>query len=124
MVLTLLTGFVLLGGIKRIGAVAEKLVPAMCIGYIVASLVVLAIYAGEIPAAFGLIFESAFTPVAASAASPARPSCWRCATAWRAASSPTRPASAPPDRPGRRPVEEPGAAAAAFGGPQANEVAK
>ena len=34
-VLTVLTGFVLLGGIKRIGAVAEKLVPFMCIAYIV-----------------------------------------------------------------------------------------
>ena len=41
-VLTVLTGFVLLGGVKRIGAVAEKLVPFMCIGYIVAALVVLA----------------------------------------------------------------------------------
>ena len=40
-VLTVLTGFVLLGGIKRIGAVAEKLVPFMCIGYIVVSLLVL-----------------------------------------------------------------------------------
>ena len=65
-VLTLLTGFVLLGGIKRIGAVAEKLVPAMCIGYIVAALIVLALYAGQIPAAFGLIIGHAFSPVAAS----------------------------------------------------------
>ena len=66
LVLTLLTGFVLLGGIKRIGAVAEKLVPAMCIGYIIAALIVLVLYAGQIPAAFGLIFEHAFNPVAAS----------------------------------------------------------
>ena len=66
LVLTLLTGFVLLGGIKRIGAVAEKLVPAMCIGYIIAALIVLVLYAGQIPAAFGLIFEHAFSPVAAS----------------------------------------------------------
>src|SRR5918992_5485062 len=65
-VLTLLTGFVLLGGIKRIGAVAEKLVPAMCVGYIVASLIVLALYAGQIPAAFALIIGHAFSPVAAS----------------------------------------------------------
>lgn len=65
-VLAVLTGFVLLGGVKRIGAVAEKLVPAMCIGYIVASLTVLGLYAGEIPGAFRLIFESAFSPLAAT----------------------------------------------------------
>lgn len=65
-VMMVLTGFVLLGGVRRIGAVAEKLVPFMCIGYIVASLVVLVIYAGEIPAAFALILSSAFNPVAAT----------------------------------------------------------
>jgi AGCS family alanine or glycine:cation symporter len=65
-VLTAFTGFVLLGGIKRIGAVAEKLVPAMCIGYVVAALIVLALHAGQIPAALGLVFQHAFSPVAAS----------------------------------------------------------
>lgn len=65
-VMAVFTGFVLLGGVKRIGAVAEKLVPFMCIGYIVASLIVLGIYADQIPAAFALIFESAFNPVAAT----------------------------------------------------------
>lgn len=63
--LMVLTGFVLLGGVKRIGAVAAKLVPAMCIGYIAASLVVLGLYANEIPAAFGLILTHAFTPLSA-----------------------------------------------------------
>jgi AGCS family alanine or glycine:cation symporter len=65
-VLAALTGFVLIGGIKRIGTVAEKLVPTMCIGYIVAALIVLALYAGQIPAAFGLIFSDAFTGTAAA----------------------------------------------------------
>ncbi|MEZ5626342.1 MAG: sodium:alanine symporter family protein [Rhodocyclaceae bacterium] len=65
-VLAALTGFVLLGGVKRIGAVAEKLVPVMCIGYIVASLAVLGLYAERIPAAFGLIFSYAFSPAAAT----------------------------------------------------------
>ncbi|MFV0665802.1 alanine/glycine:cation symporter family protein [Denitromonas sp.] len=65
-VLAALTGFVLLGGVKRIGAVAEKLVPVMCIGYIVASLAVLGLYAEHIPAAFGLIFSYAFSPAAAT----------------------------------------------------------
>ena len=66
MVLTALTGFVLLGGIKRIGAVAEKLVPAMCIGYIVVSLIVLIVYAGRNPDRLRLMFEHAFSPVAAT----------------------------------------------------------
>lgn len=65
-VLMVLTGFVLLGGVKRIGAVAEKLVPAMCIGYVLAALTVLGLYAEQIPAAFGLIFEYAFSPLAAT----------------------------------------------------------
>ncbi|MBG6072832.1 MULTISPECIES: sodium:alanine symporter family protein [unclassified Polaromonas] len=65
-VLMVLTGFVLLGGVKRIGAVAEKLVPAMCIGYVVASLIVLGMYADQIPAAFALIFKYAFTPLSAT----------------------------------------------------------
>ncbi|TAH47203.1 MAG: sodium:alanine symporter family protein [Betaproteobacteria bacterium] len=65
-VMAVITGFVLLGGVKRIGAVAEKLVPFMCVGYIVASLTVLGMYADQIPAAFSLIFTSAFSPVAAT----------------------------------------------------------
>ena len=64
--LMVLTGAVILGGIKRIGAVAEKLVPAMCIAYIACTLVVLFIFADRIPAAFGLIFHHAFTPVSAA----------------------------------------------------------
>ncbi|WP_088279842.1 sodium:alanine symporter family protein [Ideonella sp. A 288] len=65
-VMMVMTGFVLLGGVKRIGAVAEKLVPAMCIGYVGAALVVLGLYADQIPTAFGLIFHHAFSPLAAT----------------------------------------------------------
>jgi alanine or glycine:cation symporter, AGCS family len=65
-VLSVLTGLVLLGGIKRIGAVAEKLVPTMCVGYIVVAVLVLVLHAGQIPAAFATIIEHAFSPVAAS----------------------------------------------------------
>ena len=65
-VLMVLTGAVVLGGIKRIGAVAEKLVPAMCIGYIVCCAVVLVTFADQIPAAFDLIFTHAFTPISAA----------------------------------------------------------
>ncbi len=65
-VLTLLTGAVVLGGIKRIGAVAEVLVPFMCIGYIVAVGVVLFVFADRIPEAFMTILNQAFNPTAAS----------------------------------------------------------
>jgi len=59
-------GLVVLGGIRRIGAVASALVPFMCVAYIVASLVVLGIYADRIPDAFALIFTHAFNPIAAT----------------------------------------------------------
>ena len=63
--IALLTAAVVLGGIKRIGAVAEKLVPAMCVVYIVCVLWVLAAFYEQIPAAFVLIVEQAFTPTSA-----------------------------------------------------------
>ncbi|WP_112873482.1 alanine/glycine:cation symporter family protein [Paracoccus endophyticus] len=65
-VLTVLTAAVVLGGIRRIGAVAERLVPAMAVGYILAVLVVLAVNIQAVPAAFMTIITSAFTPTAAT----------------------------------------------------------
>ncbi len=65
-VLTLLTGLVILGGIKSIGKFTSILVPFMIVGYVGASLVVLGLNAQEIPHAFGLIFGSAFSPSAAT----------------------------------------------------------
>ncbi|MBV5306258.1 MAG: sodium:alanine symporter family protein [Desulfobulbaceae bacterium] len=65
-VLTLLTGLVILGGIKSIGRFTSLLVPFMILGYIGASLVVLALNVAEIPHALGLIFYHAFNPAAAS----------------------------------------------------------
>ena len=65
-VLTVLTGLVVLGGIKRIGAVAERVVPTMAIFYMVCVVVVLVMFAGEIPAAFATIFSDAFTGTAAT----------------------------------------------------------
>src|SRR3546814_16619244 len=61
-----LIGLVVLGGIRRIGAVAEALVPFMCIAYIVASVAALVLMADAIPAALQLIFTHAFSPVAAT----------------------------------------------------------
>lgn len=61
-----LIGMVVLGGIRRIGAVAEALVPFMCVAYIVASVSALVVMADAIPAAFQLVFTHAFSPVAAT----------------------------------------------------------
>jgi AGCS family alanine or glycine:cation symporter len=61
-----LAGLVILGGIRRIGLVAEALVPAMSIAYVAAALAVLVVNVEQIPQAFGLIFTHAFTPVAAT----------------------------------------------------------
>jgi len=55
-----LVGLVILGGIQRIGAVAQTLVPFMCLAYVLAALFVLITHYQAIPAAFVLIFDSAF----------------------------------------------------------------
>ncbi|MGB6242935.1 MAG: sodium:alanine symporter family protein [Castellaniella sp.] len=62
----ILIGLVILGGIKRIGAVAASLVPFMCVAYVLAGLVVLAVNADRIPEALDLIFTHAFSPIAAT----------------------------------------------------------
>ena len=47
--LAIIVGLVIIGGIKRIGAVAGRLVPAMCALYLLAGVVVLALFIGDIP---------------------------------------------------------------------------
>ena len=64
-VLAVLTALVILGGIKRIGAVTEKLVPFMAAIYILGAIFIIISNASHIPEAFGLIFGSAFTGKAA-----------------------------------------------------------
>lgn len=59
-VLTVLVGAVIIGGVKRIATVNEKLVPVMAVFFILCSIVVLFINAKNIPAAFGIIFKEAF----------------------------------------------------------------
>ena len=65
-VLMMLTGLVILGGIKTIGRFTSLLVPFMIVGYVGSALLVLALNVGEIPHALYLIFFHAFTPAAAS----------------------------------------------------------
>ena len=59
-VLTIIVGIVIIGGVKRIAAVNEKLVPVMAIFFILASVFALIFNASKIPAAFSLIFKEAF----------------------------------------------------------------
>lgn len=65
-VLLVLTSAVILGGIKRIAAVSDKLVPFMAVAYILAALIVLVVHAADVPAAFLTIVTNAFTPTAAT----------------------------------------------------------
>ncbi|MCE1225507.1 MAG: sodium:alanine symporter family protein [Geobacteraceae bacterium] len=65
LVLMLMTGLVILGGIKSIGKATSILVPFMIVGYVVGGLVVLALSLDKIPHALGLIFQGAFSPAAA-----------------------------------------------------------
>jgi AGCS family alanine or glycine:cation symporter len=59
-VLAVLTGIVILGGIKSIGRVAEIIVPLMCGMYLLAGGFILITNASLVPQAFGVIFEQAF----------------------------------------------------------------
>ena len=64
-VVAALGALIFIGGIKRIAAVTEFLVPFMSILYIAGALVVLVINARDIPAAFALILKHTFTGTAA-----------------------------------------------------------
>ena len=61
-VITLLVGMVLLGGIKRIGSVSEKLVPFMAVMYIVLALGVVLLNIKNVPHVFGAILAGALRP--------------------------------------------------------------
>ena len=64
LLLALLIGIILIGGIKRIGSVTEKLIPFMSLLYIIFTLVVIFGNIGSLGDAFGKIFSTAFTPEA------------------------------------------------------------
>ena len=66
MILALTLWFVIIGGIKRIGRVAEMLVPGMALIYIISCLAILMVNLKEIPEAFILIIDSAFNGTAAT----------------------------------------------------------
>ena len=65
-VLTVLAAAVILGGMRRIASVNEKLVPFMAVFYVAASVIALIVNADKIPGAFALIFREAFNFKAAA----------------------------------------------------------
>lgn len=58
--IVILSAFVILGGLKRVAAVTEKLVPFMAILYIIGAIVVCAVNIDQFGAVFGAIFRGAF----------------------------------------------------------------
>ena len=64
LVMSVLVGIVIIGGIRRIADVAEKIVPTMVAVYVLSALWILFDNAGHIGGAFGEIFSGAFTPAA------------------------------------------------------------
>ena len=61
-VIAVLVGVVIIGGITRIANVTSRLVPLMCITYLLGAVAVLTVNAAKIPDALGLIVSQAFTP--------------------------------------------------------------
>ena len=61
-IIAIIIGVTLIGGIKRLGSVTEKLVPFMSIVYIISCLIVIFANIGHIGQVFGAIFKYAFTP--------------------------------------------------------------
>ncbi len=64
LLMAILVAIVIIGGIKRIARVTEKLVPLMAVIYVIASLIIIFAHFSEIPAAIGQIISGAFTPEA------------------------------------------------------------
>ena len=60
-IMAVLVGIVIIGGIKRIAKTAEKIVPSMCLLYVIMAITILTLNANKIGWAFGQIIEGAFT---------------------------------------------------------------
>lgn len=67
-VLAVIVGLVIIGGIKRIGAVAGRIVPLMCGMYFIAAVVVITMNIAQIPDLLKLIVVEAFSPSKAEGA--------------------------------------------------------
>jgi AGCS family alanine or glycine:cation symporter len=64
--MALITAFVIIGGISRIGQVCERLVPFMSVLYLLAGIIIFFVNYADIPVVFGTIFKYAFAPIPAA----------------------------------------------------------
>jgi AGCS family alanine or glycine:cation symporter len=65
LLITVIVGLVLLGGIRRIAAVAERIVPTMIVLYLVSTITYLLLNLNQVPEIFSLILSQAFSPISA-----------------------------------------------------------
>jgi len=65
LLMTFLVAIVIIGGIRRIANVADKIVPVMALVYVTAALVIIIMNLPMVPEALGQIFQQAFSPSAA-----------------------------------------------------------
>ncbi|WP_446423905.1 alanine/glycine:cation symporter family protein [Mailhella sp.] len=65
-VILVLSAAVLLGGVKRIAAVAGKVVPLMAVLYVFMAIIVIVMNIDQVPAVFGMVIRDAFSPAAAT----------------------------------------------------------
>ncbi len=63
-IITALSAFIFIGGVQRLAAVTEKIVPIMAVLYLLGSLVVIGANITALPEALGMIFKFAFQPAA------------------------------------------------------------
>lgn len=66
LILSILTALVLIGGVKRIGAFAGKIVPFMAVVYVTGALIIIINHIDDVPAALMIIVRDAFTGSAAA----------------------------------------------------------
>ena len=63
-VMAILVAIVIIGGIRSIAKVTDKIVPFMTVTYVIAALVIIGMYISEVPQTFVDIFQGAFAPTA------------------------------------------------------------
>jgi len=64
LIVAALVGIVIIGGIKSIASVTDKIVPGMCAIYVLCALIIIGVNITELPGAIGQIFAGAFAPSA------------------------------------------------------------
>lgn len=64
LILAVVTGIIIIGGVKRIGYACAVIAPFMGGAYLLAGILIIVLHIGQVPAAFALIIKSAFNPAA------------------------------------------------------------